>query len=274
MSPKRISWRCRATLVAMLVSLAAATPAAGQQRPPLMRHNGQVFAYSIPQGWTANETTNGLDLIAPDGVTGVSGSFVLGMAGAQSPEQYLTMVLGTVPLASVRVTSRRQVPPQPGPMGLPWQGIEVEMTGIYRGQPVHVRAISQVVQGAGQYSAMLTAMQGPAAQWSALSQWLPAIRDRIALVNPGPAGESMRRALPKGIRHDEVYGNYNKGWHERGVPMDAISAAQREGTMGYTRLEDPATGQKYDMPLDRYSASRGGFINPVRPTELLVPTRD
>jgi hypothetical protein len=55
----------------------------------------------------------------------------------------------------------------------------------------------------------------------------------------------------------------------------ARGSAQRqrweETTQGYQRLKDPVTGQLYDMPFENYDATRGGYPNPQRPGELLVP---
>jgi hypothetical protein len=39
--------------------------------------------------------------------------------------------------------------------------------------------------------------------------------------------------------------------------------------MGYERMRDPETGQLFDMPLESYDASRGGYRNPNRPDDLL-----
>lgn len=245
-----------------------------ESRPVLQRRQGGVFAYGLPSGWRAHETANGLDIAAPDGFTGVSASFVLGMFGTQNPEGHFRQVLGSLPLAQVRVLSRVNTPPSPGPFGLQWQGVEIEFTASSRGHPIHVRAISHVLQGSGQYSAMLTGIQGPAARWPSLRTWLPHVRDSIVVMNPSFAAGTMARGLPKGIRHDEIYGSYNRAWTARGLSSDRISAARREGTMGYTRQQDPATGRIYDMPLEAYDASRGGYVNPVRPTELLNATGD
>lgn len=243
-------------------------------RPILMRRQGRAFAYSYPQGWRVNETSNGIDISAPDGLTGVTASIVFGMFGAESPEGYLRKVLATLPLTDVRFEKEAPTPSTPGPYGLQWRGIEAEFTAKSKGRPIHVRAITHVLQGNGQYFAIMTGIQGPAHQWNSLKNWLPQVRDSIVLTNvAGPAG-SMSKGLPKGIRHDDVYGSYNKGWTARGVPSAQVSAARREGTMGYTRQKDPVTGQIYDVPLDAYNASRGGYVNPVRPTELLVQTLD
>jgi hypothetical protein len=41
--------------------------------------------------------------------------------------------------------------------------------------------------------------------------------------------------------------------------------------MGVERVKDPATGQIYDMPIHNYDATMGGYRNPSRPGEILVP---
>ncbi|MDA8161470.1 MAG: hypothetical protein M0022_00980 [Desulfobacteraceae bacterium] len=55
--------------------------------------------------------------------------------------------------------------------------------------------------------------------------------------------------------------------------MDRISKEHREGTMGQERLKDPETGRIYTMPLNKYDPTAGGYRNPKRPDELLVPTK-
>ncbi len=49
-------------------------------------------------------------------------------------------------------------------------------------------------------------------------------------------------------------------------------AAERSGAIALDRrprLEDPTTGQRYEMPLEAYDGTAGGYRNPKRPTELL-----
>ncbi|RJX34142.1 MAG: hypothetical protein C4516_00370 [Oxalobacter sp.] len=246
----------------------------GAHRPILLRKQGRVFAYSLPKGWQVNETSNGIDITAPDQLTGVSSSIVFGMYGNQTPEGHFRAVLSSIPLRNVQILKKTPTPSSPGPYGLRWQGIEIEFKASSNGRPIRVRAISHVLQGAGQYTAILTGVQGPVAKWDSLKLWLPQVRDSIVLTNPSVPAASMVRSMPKGTRHDDIYGRYNKSWAARGVSQDRMAKARREGTMGYTRQRDEATGQIYDVPLDAYNASRGGYVNPVRPTELLSPTND
>ncbi len=246
----------------------------GKHRPILLRQQGKVFAYSLPKDWTVSETSNGIDLSAPDRLTGVSSSIVFGGHGRQTPEGHFRAILAMIPLKNVQILKKSPTPSSPGPYGLKWQGIEIEFTATSSGQPIHVRANSHILQGPGQYTAILTGIQGPTSKWDELKMWLPQVRDSIALTNASIPAASMVKAMPKARRHDDVYDRYNKSWTARGVSQDRMAKERREATMGYTRQKDEATGRIYDVPLDAYNASRGGYVNPVRPTELLSATND
>lgn len=265
---------------AALAMAALAKPAperaawSGPRRPALEHRQGRAFAFAVPLGWTANETSNGVDIAAPDGVTGVVASIAVGGFGQPSPEQYLAQVLASTGQESARIVSTRPISPQPGPMGLQWRGVEVEIESAQRGRPIHIRATSQILQGAGQYAAIVTGVQGPREGWDELKDWLPRVRDTIRITDPAIPTGGMAGALPRGVRHDEIYGRYNSAWRARQAPADAISRAQREGTMGYTRLVDGATGRIWELPLEAYDPSVGGWRDPMKPDLLLKPTAD
>ena len=43
--------------------------------------------------------------------------------------------------------------------------------------------------------------------------------------------------------------------------------------MGYERLVSPETGKYYNMPLETYDGTVGGYRNPDHPDEILNPTK-
>ena len=51
----------------------------------------------------------------------------------------------------------------------------------------------------------------------------------------------------------------------------SFAQAAQANSLGYQRAKDPSSGQMYDMPLETFDPSRGGYVNPQRPTELLQP---
>ena len=73
-----------------------------------------------------------------------------------------------------------------------------------------------------------------------------------------------------GINHPNVAGDtIMRGWNYRTAIQAKMDQARSEANRGITRQQDPLTGTIYDMPNSAYNASRGGFVNPVRPGELL-----
>ena len=250
---------------------ASADAAAGSgRRPALEYRQGRAFAYAVPQGWRVSESDNGIEIVAPDGVTAVVGSIVLGAAGQASPERYLRDNLARVGQPDARFVSVQPAEDWPGPApGFVWKGIEAEIESRQNGRPIHIRATSHVLQGAGQYSAIVTGAQSPSEEWDAVKDWLPRVRDSIRLTNGSIPGASMAASLPRGIRHDEIYGRYNDAWNARQVPAADLSQARREGTMGYVRLIDPETDRVWELPLEAYDPTVGGYRNPVKPDLLL-----
>ncbi|MDQ2977396.1 MAG: hypothetical protein M3R69_18540 [Acidobacteriota bacterium] len=60
---------------------------------------------------------------------------------------------------------------------------------------------------------------------------------------------------------------------EKRLSQDRIAKAQREGMMGYERMVSPTTGRYYNMPLETYDGTVGGYRNPNHPEEILSPTQ-
>jgi hypothetical protein len=148
------------------------------------------------------------------------------------------------------------------------------MTFTYRGTPVRAGAIVGVANGYGQYAGTVMAAQTPVAQWTENRAYLLRVAQSAVITNPRQVAGLDMVQLPKNIPHDYVYGDFNKAYHARGVPMARISQAQREGMMGYELMESPETGRRYEMPLELYDPKIGGYRNPDRPNELLVRPKE
>jgi hypothetical protein len=257
-------------LFAIFLFAGAAAAASQAQRPALQVHQGHYFKYSMPKGWTANETTNGVDMVAPDQVTGASFALLVGGFGQASPEQFLQMVLSSTPdFQSPQIHGTSPLPPFPGVMGLQWQVIEAEMSFVYRGKPARAHATVGILQGWGQYSAFIRSYQSAAANWEQARYWLPAVAETVVITNPRQVAGVDQVVLPGPISHDYIYGDYNRAWEARNQSNDRLSRDHSEATLGYERTLDPATGQYYDMPYEAYDPTRGGYRNPVRPDEIL-----
>jgi hypothetical protein len=238
----------------------------------LQQHQGRYFRVAVPNGWQVRENASAVEVGAPDGKTGYSFVLLMGGFGRMTPQAFLNMQLQNGPYQNPRILNLTALPNQPGPMGIPWQVIEADLRFGYQGTQVDAHAVCAVIQGAGQYSAVLRAYQAPTGNWKSVRGLLAAVDESLRITNPYQVAGVDKIQLPKGTSHDEIYGSYNQGYNQRQAQSaDRLSKQQHEATMGYERMKDPNTGRFYDMPMSRYDPSVGGYRNPNDPTQLLVP---
>ena len=259
---------CAAVLAVAAGGMPQLAPAAGPaapDRPLLQAQQGRYFRWSAPAGWQASETANGVDLIAPDGLTLVSSALLHGGFGAPSPREFVQMIMGQVN-PSARIVGSTSLPGQPGIWG-PWRAEDFEFSATVKGQPVRQRATVGISEGHGRFSASMTLYQAPAAQWERQRQWLPAVAQSISATNLRQLAGQDTVMLPRNNPLDNS--GLIESWRRKGLSEDRISQGRREGTMGYTRMQDPNTGQRYDVPIEAYDGTVGGYRNPKHPDELL-----
>jgi len=252
-------------------SVGTPAPAA---RPQLQVHSGQYYRYAMPRDWRATENASALEMAAPDGVTGAAFSLLLGAFGQATPQGHLTSVLQSGVYQNPQVDRVRELPDQPGIMGLAWKLIEAELRFEYRGVPCRAHATVGVLQGAGQYAAFIRAYQAPAERFASARYWLPAIAETVQIHNAQAIAGQARMVLPKGTSHGYIYDDYNAAWEQRGQSQGRIARAQHEGTMGYERMRDARTGELFDMPLEAYDPTEGGYRHPREPDVMLERAPD
>lgn len=251
-------------LVASTSSTFAAPAAVALDRPALESRQGRYFRWLMPRGWTVKETSNGVDLFAPDGKTIVSSALVHGSMGRPSPRQFLAMVMQQVN-PTAQVVGSKPLPSQRG-IWDPWVAEAFELLAQQQGTPVRLGATVGVSEGYGQYSATMTLYQAPASKWAHDKLWLPAVAQSIVATNLRELAGQDGVTLPRNNPLDNS--GLIESWRQKGLSEDRISQGRREGTMGYERLED-RNGQRYEMPIEAYDGKVGGYRDPNRPTELL-----
>jgi hypothetical protein len=267
---KTVSGKVRFLFCLLLLFSCSASAAFGGAQ--LQARQGQYFRISVPPGWKVNETSSAVEVGAPDGRTGYSFALLMGGFGQMSPQTFLNMLLNNGTYQNPKILRIQQLPSQPGPMGIPWQVIEADLQYVYLGTPVNAYAVCAVIQGAGQYSAVVRAYQAPQPRWDKIRSLLAAIDTSLLITNPYQVAGLDKVQLPRGTSHDEIYGDYNARYHQRHRESDARLSQQRhQATMEYERMKDPRTGQLYDMPMSEYDATVGGYRNPKDPSQLLVP---
>lgn len=253
-------------LAALVFAQAAERPrAVALDRPPLEIQQGRYFRWAAPKGWTVKETSNGVDLFAPDGKTFVSSALLHGSFGRRTPRDFLITAMKQVN-PSAQIAGSRVLPSQPGIWG-PWQVEDFVLTGVHQGTPVRLRATVGLSAGHGRFSATMSLYQAPTTRWEHDKLWLPAVAQSIVVTNARQVAGQGWVTLPRNNPLDNS--GLIESWRQKRLSQDRISQGRREGTMGYTRLEDPNTGRRYEMPIEAYDGTVGGYRNPKSPTELL-----
>lgn len=243
---------------------------AGSLRPTLAVHRGRYFGWSAPSGWGEQETTNGVTLIAPDGVTSVSSALLMRSSGNTSPAQFAARMLSMVPgLQNARVLAVRNLPNQPSGFGPPWVVQEIDMVYSQNGAPMQACWTVGIVNAWGTFDAFMLGYQSPTGVFAQKKFWLAPIARSVSCINAREVAGNHTIMLPKNNPLDNS--GLIESWRQKGLSEDRISKAQREGTMGYERAKD-STGRVYNMPLETWDATVGGYRNPTRPNEILQQT--
>lgn len=149
--------------------------------PVLRPYQGVSFRYAMPAGWRAKETSHGVDMLAPDGMTAVSLSVLERTAGQDEPLGFVGWMLQQLGVTDARFLTVR-------PLAFPccesdWRIMEVEAVYSVRGVALRSRWTCAVQQDAGRHTAILWGCQAPEQNWERRSRWLPRIVESIVLVN-------------------------------------------------------------------------------------------
>jgi hypothetical protein len=150
-----------------------------------------------------------------------------------------------------------------------WQFIEAQVAYLDNGLPVIGVYKVGVANYYGMNDALIVGYRAANANFPQARQVLSTIARSIVLTNPTEASGNNTLVRPKNNPLD------NSGLIKSGQMRDRVrehaSEAWREGMMGTEPTIDPKTGQVRNTPLHYYNPGRGGYVNPDRPDELLVP---
>ena len=138
----------------------------------------------------------------------------------------------------------------------------------YQGVPVRSTWTCGIVNLYGYaYNAFMFGYQAPEAQFDQARLWLWRMARGIAVTNPRQVAGNDQIIPPRNQPLDNS--GLIESWRQKGLSEARISQGRREATMGYEHMKDPVTGKIWDMPLETYDGTAGGYRNPQRPDEIL-----
>jgi hypothetical protein len=242
-------------------------------RPPLLVRQGQYFTWAMPTDWRANESGNGVDMISPDGSLIANSMLLTGSTGQTTPWSFLVTLLTQLGDRDINGLSTRDLPSLPsGYPGIDWQIQEFELTftdttGVSR----HADCTCGVCNAYGGYSVLMQAFSARVDEFDRAKTWLPLLAQSVMAINPGQIAY-QNQLIPVQNRPLDNSG-LMESWQEKRLSQDRIAKAQQEGMMGYERMVSPTTGQHYNMPLETYDGTVGGYRDPDHPNEILKSTK-
>ena len=242
---------------------------AAAQSPALQQHQGRYFRWAAPAGWRVSETNSGLNLTSPDGTLSASLAMLMRSRGSRTPQAFLNWEFSHVPsYGNARVLTVTNLPGQRLSYQV-WQFIEAKVSYTDNGLPVTGVFKVGTANYYGMNDAMIVGYRAANPVFARARSFMPGIANSIVLTNAAEATGNNTLIKPKNNPLD------NSGLIQAGKNRDRVrehaSEGQREGMMGTEPTIDPKTGKQYNMPLGAYNPARGGYVNPERPGELLVP---
>jgi hypothetical protein len=260
-------------LGAAMWTVPGAVRAADAGRPPLQVQQGRYFRWAAPVGWKSSESTNGVDVSAPDGGAAAGFALLMRTPGQIAPLDFLVTMLGRIPgYANLRVLSARSLPDQPsGIPGTSWKVVEAEVSFDANGRAVRGTYTCGINAYYGRYDAVLRGYHAAVLRWPEAQLFLAEVARSVAITNPRKVAGNDQLVPAKNRPLDSS--GLLESWRQKRLSEDRISKATREGTMGYERVKDTRTGDVYEMPLEAYDGTVGGYRNPKRPAEILARTR-
>lgn len=242
----------------------------------LIAYNGQVFSAKYPEGWKVTDNESGIEVVDPgDQLTGVSSTVAVGWFGESSPDQFIDFMAVQVGLKNIKYIEVSEEDSVTDPTsGLVWKMKTKTFTCINAaGNQLKIKASAGVMNGYGQYMALVTAFQTTPQKWGQWAPTLERIAETITITNPQMAGGAHRVRLPTATDLANDSSPLMEAWEYRNSVQDRASHEFSDAIMGVeSDLVSSETGQNYTMPLSSYDPTEGGYHNPDNYSEILVDT--
>lgn len=240
----------------------------------LVAYKGSVWAAKIPEGWTVDETESGIDIYDPNDETrtGVSSIAAIGWFGESSPDKFISWVLTQTKASSVNYISESSEETISEPLsGLPW----TMKTKIFtftdtQSRNIKAKACAGVLNGYGQYIALMSAFQTSPDKWGDWALVLERVAQSIVIIDSSKVGGIDKVRLPTAADLANDTSPLMEAWEYRNQVGEKASHEWSDAILGQeSDLTSSSTGQTYTLPLTSYDPTVGGYRNPDKPTEIL-----
>lgn len=254
--------------------LVSSPPVTSAPAYTLVAYTGQVFGAKVPRGWNVSSNQSGIEIVDPtDADTGASGIVAVGWFGSQTPDGFIDLLLKSIGATNVITESESatETISYPQSANLKWVMKTKTFTFQKDGKNIKAKASAGVLNGYGQYVALMTAFQTVPAKWSQWAPTLERIAQTITIINSSMAGGANTVRLPSAADLANNDSPLMDAWNYRNKVQEKTSHEFSDAIMGQeTDLISPSTGRTFTLPLNAYDPTKGGYHNPDRFDEILI----
>lgn len=235
---------------------------------PLKRFQGNYFAASIPSDWEMiGETGNGIDLSSGSRDAGVSYAYVGNVPGIGDARTFMQYaVANLIPLHNTQIVADQHLGTTTDQLGISWEVLASEFDAIYEGKDVHGIITTTIADaGYGAYTGIFVIRLADAGKWDHYANLLAAIQESIVITRTQTPGQGL--TLSSSDPSDPV--TSSSGYSDTGE--DDNFEGWSEAMLGFETVQSPSTGDLYDVPLNSWDPTEGGYVRPLPGggTELL-----
>lgn len=239
----------------------------------LVTYRGEVFGAKVPSDWNTTSNQSGIEIAdSNDSNTGASGVVAVGWFGFQTPDGFINLLLESIGATDIRTESESATETISDPFtNLTWEMKTRTFTFQKAGVHLKAKASVGIVNGYGQYIALLTAFQTTPVKWGQWAPTLERIATSITIINPATAGGAHTVRLPSAADLANDSSPLMDSWEYRNKVQERTSHEFSDAIMGQeTDLVSPSTGRTYTLPLNAYDPTKGGYRNPEKWEEILA----
>ena len=244
----------------------------------LVPYTGEVFAAKIVEGWTVSDNESGIDVMDPtDNNTGATGAIAAGWPGTQTPDSFIDHMLSAIGGTNIAYESSSLEGSVKDPIsGLTWV-MKTKTFTFTSAKDVGLRAKASagILNGYGQYMAMIIAFQTTPDKWDKWAPTLERIAQSITIINTQKAAGLDKVRLPTAADLANDSSPIMEVWEYSNQVHDRAATRFSDAIMGQeSGLVSSSTGRSYTLPLTSYDPKIGGYRNPDNPSEILINTYD
>jgi len=243
-------------MVFTLIMISLTSAAFAQNTQGFQARRGNVYAYMVPNGWMANDSTNGVDMVAPDGSASVHLGVMAGFVGRLSLQQILNTTLNGLQYSNAQALSS-----QPCRIGQ-FAGRDITFQALLRGRPIigHVQVLVQYYYNSTY--AQITVFHDVPERWQAEAPILARLASNITVANSANFANRGAIMMPRNHPMDATFAGTMQSWQNKNRAQDRAMQNWSEATLGQYRGRD-TNGNLYTLPNTNYDGTVGGYRNPT-----------